>query len=61
MKKLYICPFWMNCDENPTESDCAAIRPKSKPCEHKIPHKHKRYCGGGGILPICKEIRWELK
>jgi hypothetical protein len=56
MKKLYRCPFWKNCDENPAESDCAAIRPKSKPCEHKVHHKHTKYCEGRGILPTCIEV-----
>jgi hypothetical protein len=51
--KLYRCPFWDSCDENPAESDCASCKPKCKPCEHKVPHRHMKGCGGGGILPTC--------
>jgi hypothetical protein len=56
MKKLYRCPFWDKCDENPDDSDCAILKPKHIPCEHKVPHKYSIDCLGRGILPTCEEI-----
>jgi hypothetical protein len=59
--KLYQCPFWNDCDEDPKESYCAACRPKNKPCEHKASHRYTDSCNGCGILPTCEEIKGEVK
>ena len=53
--KIYQCPFWNNCDENPIDSDCAACKPLEHPCEHKLHHKFSNGCKGMGILPTCEE------